>query len=89
MNRSRKGGKSAVVTANPLSPPPPPPIGKDKDNTKLDELLNKYKDKPSLKSLNNYAKFLSLGFTSFIKNGKITLLEQYGYFLQKDGAIII
>ena len=87
MNRSRKGGKSAVVTANPLSPPPPPPIGKDKDNTKLDELLNKYKDKPSLKSLNNYAKFLSLGFTSFIKNGKITLLEQYGYFLQKDGAI--
>ena len=37
--------------------------------------------------MNNYAKFLSLGFTSFIKNGKITLLEKYGSFLQTDGAI--
>ena len=86
-SRSRKGGKAPVVTPNQLSDPIQLSMPNSKHNTKLDELLNKYKDKPSLKSLNNYAKFLSLGFTSFIKNGKITLLEQYGYFLQKDGAI--
>ena len=55
--RSRKGVKAANITPIQLSSP------NSNSMTKLDELLNKYKDKPSLKSLNNYAKFLSLGFT--------------------------
>ena len=93
-SRSRKGGriekKEQTITLNPSTLPIKSssdlPI-KDKSISELNDLLNKYKNKPSLESLNNYAKFLSLGFTSFIKNGKITLLEQYGSFLQKDGAI--
>ena len=86
-NRNIKGGKLALNSTLNQNQFLPMNKSLDKSSDKLNKLLNNYKNKPSLSSLNNYAKILSVGFTSFIKDGKITLLNRYMSFLQKEGKI--